>query len=721
MDLERAMASPGRWHSLIRRLVTGFVCSLKLGRRLTVLSLTVVVATGVLVFARAASAQQPYFDVLHPFTDGVDGASPYAALIQATDGNFYGTAYDGGTAGVGTVFKMTPTGTLSVLHEFTGGTTEGANPAAALVQSTDGNLYGTTQEGGAFNVGTVFKVTTSGNLTTLHEFIGGADGASPEAALIQATDGNFYGTTSSGGTGGGGTVFKMTPSGTITILHAFTGGTTDGSNPVAALIQATDGNFYGTTQQGGAVNAGTVFRMTFGGTFEILHVFTGGTTDGAYPDAPLIQATDGNFYGTTSGGGGAPAHGTVFDSGLGTVFKMTPSAALTILHAFTGGDGAYPSAPLIQATDGNLYGTTHEGGASDEGTLFEMTPGGTVTVMHTFTGGNDGAHPDAALIQATDRNFYGTTRLGGAFGEGVVFLVSADTSGNMSFTADFDGDGKSDLVAYRPSNGTWYIRYSSSNYSLLNYMSYQWGEPGDIPLVADFDGDHKADLVAYRPSNGTWYIRYSSSNYSLSNWGSFEWGEPGDIPIAADFDGDGKTDLAAYRPSNGTWYIRYSSSNYSLSNWASFEWGAPGDIPLVADFDGDGKADLAVWRPSTGIWYILFSSSHYSTWAWYHWGLPGDVTTASDIDGDGKADLVVWRPSDGTWYVLLSINNYQYAISVQWGAADDAPIPADFDGDHKTDFVVWRPSNGTWYVLFSSCHYSCATSYLWGVVGDAPL
>ena len=240
------------------------------------------------------------FTTLHSF-DGTDGAAPYAGLVQATDGNLYGTTTYYGANDVGTVFKITTSGTLTTLHSFDN--TDGASPYAGLVQATDGNLYGTTYEGGANGYGTVFKITTSGTLTTLHSF-DNTDGASPYAGLVQATDGNLYGTTYEGGANGYGTVFKITTSGTLTTLHSFD--YTDGASPYAGLIQATDGKLYGTTYEGGAnVLNGTVFKITTSGTLTTLHNFCSlsGCTDGASPYAGLVQATNGDLYGTAGGAG----------------------------------------------------------------------------------------------------------------------------------------------------------------------------------------------------------------------------------------------------------------------------------------------------------------------------------------------------------------------------------------------------------------------------------
>jgi len=356
-----------------------------------------------------------------------DGTYPNGGLVQATDGNLYGTTATGGANGVGTVFKITPSGTLTTLHSFNG--TDGWGPFAGLVQATNGNFYGTTVKGGANHVcdsagdGTVFKITPSGTLTTLHSF-NCTDGAYPYAGLVQASNGDFYGTTEAGGASIIlGTVFKITPSGTLTTLHSFDG--TDGATPMGTLIQGTDGNFYGTTL------TNTVFKITPSGTLTTLHWFAGPPTDGADPYAGVVQASDGNFYGTTTGGG---ASSSACPSGCGTVFKMTPSGTLTTLHSFDSTDGVSPEAALLQATDGDLYGTTFEGGTNANcavggcvGTIFKITPRGTLTTLYNFcpqTGCLDGGFPVAALIQDTNGSLYGTTTLGGADGDGTVFSLA---------------------------------------------------------------------------------------------------------------------------------------------------------------------------------------------------------------------------------------------------------------------------------------------------------
>jgi uncharacterized repeat protein (TIGR03803 family) len=388
----------------------------------------------VLVVSTAESAQAQTFTTLHEFV-GTDGSNAYAGLVQATDGNLYGTTTEGGannsslctgdTTGCGTVFKITPTGTVTTLYNFCAqnNCTDGTQPTARLVQAANGNFYGTAFGGGAnvcligginYGCGTVFEITSAGTLTTLHSF-DGTDGEFPEGALVQATNGDFYGTTSRGGANGSGTVFEITPRGTLTTLHSFCqGDCSDGAGPDGALVQATNGDFYGTTA--GGVSYGTVFEITPSGTLSTLHSFEG--ADGASPFDTLIQATDGNFYGTTILGGAS----TVCSLGCGTVFKITPTGTLTTLHSFDGTDGSVPYAGLVQATNGNFYGTTNGGGADGDGTVFEITPSGTLTTLHSFDDA-DGDEPFAGLVQDTNGSFYGTTEFGGDH-NGTVFSLS---------------------------------------------------------------------------------------------------------------------------------------------------------------------------------------------------------------------------------------------------------------------------------------------------------
>ena len=374
-------------------------------------------AVFILSAATMAAAHAQGFKSLADF-EMPGGANPlYESLVQGRDGNLYGTTFLGGDLtcnlghGCGTIFRITPTGALTTLHSFEGA--DGSSPWGGLVLGADGSFYGTTKAGGGNEVGTVFKITPNGKLTALHNF-DGTDGHAPVAGLVQATDGEFYGTTSGGGKYTVGTVFKITPNGVLTTLHYFNQDT-DGSSPEGALLEGTDGSLYGTTYYGGVFNeypcdsgCGTIFRITRDGAYTTVYKFCvqGDCLDGYFPYAGLMQASDGNFYGTTLQGG---LHGQ------GTVFKITPKGALTTLYTFAGTyDGIDPYAGIVQATDGNFYGTTSGGGPppAEGGTVFMMTPQGVLTTMHGFNG-NDGFDAIGGLLQATNGFVYGMTANGG--------------------------------------------------------------------------------------------------------------------------------------------------------------------------------------------------------------------------------------------------------------------------------------------------------------------
>jgi uncharacterized repeat protein (TIGR03803 family) len=359
-------------------------------------------------FAACIGASAQTFSTLAEF-DGSNGGSPaLVSLIQGTDGNFYGTTSSAGASsacpgGCGTVFKITPDGVLTTMANFDGA--NGQDPRAGLLQATNGSFYGTTY---GDTTGTVFKMSPAGKVTTL------ASNFYSEGALIQASDGTLYGASSNGGTTGDGSVFKISPAGTVSAIYSFKSGDGAPYGPYGGLVQATDGNFYGVTYWGGsgscAEGCGAICKLTPAGKLTVLHDFcsSSGCSDGAYPTGTLLQASDGNLYGTTSGGGAAA---------FGTLFRITTGGKLTTLYSFCSqpncADGTTPYSGVLQATDGNLYGTTSGGGLG--GTIFQATLSGALTTLQSF-----GGEPQGGLLQSTNGMFYGTTSQGG-YGEGTVY------------------------------------------------------------------------------------------------------------------------------------------------------------------------------------------------------------------------------------------------------------------------------------------------------------
>jgi uncharacterized repeat protein (TIGR03803 family) len=403
-------------------------------------TLMLMVAAGTTV-----ATAQTYTDLFN--FDGTDGRSPAGILAQGRDGNLYGTTAYGGinhchgrTCGV--VFKITPSGKLKVLYNFH--RADGFEPAGGLTLGTDGNFYGTTYYGDIPNefcetgCGTIFKITKSGSLTTLYAFTGDMlkDGYWPSAPPIEGTDGNFYGTTC-GGSCIEGTAYRVTSSGAFTFLSGLPGGS------MAPLLQGTDGNFYGTTYwDDSPYEDGTIFKMTPKGIVTIVYNFD--YTHGENPAATVIQGSDNNFYGTTLGGGSYNA---------GVVFKLTPQGAITVLHIFPDpnypNDGSNPFAGLVQATDGNFYGVTSGGGTAGGGVIFQITPAGAYSILYNFDSAH-GAGPGSTPMQHTNGMIYGLAGAGGIHKDGVVysfdmglgpFVSLVSTSGKVGKTIEVLGQG----------------------------------------------------------------------------------------------------------------------------------------------------------------------------------------------------------------------------------------------------------------------------------------
>jgi len=337
--------------------------------------------------------------------------------------------------------------TFTVLYSFGNGT-DGGTPYAGLIRDAAGNLYGTTSGGGAGSNGSVFRLDTAGKETVLYNFKGGKDGGFPFAGLTRGPGGALYGVTVLGGASNRGIVFKVNTSGKERVLYSFTG--KDGSYPDAGLRRDTAGNIYGATVKGGTSDLGTVFLLDPTGKQTVLHSFTGGQ-DGSFPYVygNLLRDKAGNFYGTTLTGG---------DSNQGTVFKLTSTGEEQVLYSFSGGvDGRFPYAGLVLDAKGNLYGTTYLGGVSDQGMVFKLTATGKEIVLYSFTGGADGGNPSAALLRDAMGNLYGTTYYGGLSNAGVVFKLDPHHTETVLHSFDYANDGGYPTAALiRDSSGNLY-------------------------------------------------------------------------------------------------------------------------------------------------------------------------------------------------------------------------------------------------------------------------
>lgn len=384
-----------------------------------VLPLAAVAALAAGSISPALAKSVPY-EVLYNFAAGAnDGGHPMAQLLRdKSSGNLYGTTAIGGAYNGGTVFEITPSGTETVLYSLPTPIGSDAGPnGGTLVEDSAGNLYGASYAGGVNYSGYVYKLAPNGTFTTLYTFTGGSDGEWVDGGLTLDSRGNLYGTTNSGGANGFGTVFEVAPNGTETVLYSFTGGG-DGATPQAGLLKV-GANFYSVTSARGAYGYGTVFELLKGKkgawTETTLYSFTGGT-DGAAPDSDLIKDSAGNLYGTTNAGGA---------NGDGAVFELTPGGTLNTLYSFQdNGDGEYPLNALLLAKNGDLYGTTSGSFFGSKGSVFQLASDGTETTLHDFTGQPDGNFPTGSgRLTFTGGYLYGTTQDGGTSDYGTVYRI----------------------------------------------------------------------------------------------------------------------------------------------------------------------------------------------------------------------------------------------------------------------------------------------------------
>jgi uncharacterized repeat protein (TIGR03803 family) len=415
--------------------------------------------------ATAIAATSQDFTVLINF-NFTNGSSPQSTPAQGRSGNLYGTTVDGGAYSDGLLFRISSGGDFASVG-LDGN--NGAGPVGSLVLGTDGYFYGTATTGGIRTEGTVFRVSPDGTLETVYEFcllLGCSDGAIPYTGLTLGSNGQVYGTTLVGGSGcdprGCGTVFKITPTRHLMTLYRFSGA--NGSSPEGTLVLAADGSLYGTTENGGSEKCeggcGTLFRISPSGELTTLHAFHG--DDGAQPSGSIVLTADGSLYGGTKVGGDLSCN-TPY--GCGTVFKLAANGAFTTLHTFELTDGSSPGGGLKQATDGNLYGTTSFGGISNPvcscGTVFMITPEGVLTTLHKFDG-TDGWQPVAALEQATSGVFYGTAAAGGSDNQGTAFTLSTNLSPFAAFVRSTGKVGQTAQILGQGFKGTTGVSFNGA-------------------------------------------------------------------------------------------------------------------------------------------------------------------------------------------------------------------------------------------------------------------
>ena len=678
---------------------------------------------------------------------------------------------------------------LTILHSFSGGSSEPSGVDGPLVQGADGNFYVVSKSGGAFGWGAVFSLSPDGVVTRLYSFFPHHNPADyvPETlglsgGLIQATNGNLYGTMRSVGPAYDpyGSVFWLPPRpiGIIGLgLRVFRGPPTDGADPVGRLIQASDGYLYGVTRAGGSAGLGTIFRLSLGGSSSTVASFDASSLNS--PTGGLAEGLDGRIYGTLSGGvfafqpGGAVSivatipgvrgelvrqpGGDFYGVTATAIFTMTPAGAVTTLHTFA----VAGTRRLVVAADGSLY-ITQEADNSSPGALLRLTPPATLRLLYTFSSAT--GDPRGSVIQAQDGNLYGVTGsifyrvtppaasgdfdydgktdmlryeassgvwriLTSANGWTSSRMIALGGAGYTPVPADYDGDGRLDIAVYHAATGEWHVLTSGSGFTTPGNAG-NWGGTGYVPVPGDYDGDRKADLAVYRPTTGNWHVVLSSSG-STTGWTLHE-GGPNCVPVSGDYDGDRLADLATYEPATGLWRLRTSSSEYTATVTKTL--GGLGFAPVPGDYDGDGAVDAAVYDEANGLWQVLGSSSSASTPWTIGWGGSGYTAVAGDYDGDGLCDPAVYAAASGRWYVLLSAEHYTTSLAVEWGAQDDTIVTStppriawndalrasDGDGDGVSDLIVYEQTTGEWRVLPSSSRFNATVVMWWGGTGYTP-
>jgi uncharacterized repeat protein (TIGR03803 family) len=695
------------------------------------------VFAGFLSLALSMSAQ---FTTLASFNNS-NGASP-SSLVQGSDGNFYGTAAQGGANGDGTVFQMTPAGVLTTLYSFCvqSGCTDGETPES-LMQASNGNFYGTTAAGGANGGGTVFQITPAGVLTTLYSFCsqtGCSDGKLPSAALVQASNGNFYGTTQQGGINatqcssyGCGTIFQITSAGVLTTLYSFCSqsGCGDGADPMGALVQASNGNFYGTTYTSGVHNGGTVFEITPAGQLTTLYSFCVyfECTDGANPETGLVissanfYGTGENFFGTTYAGG----------NGGGEVIELNPAGGLPhALDTFCPryADCTDPSegpVGLVAATNGQLYGINVENGAPAGncvycGTLFLVSPDSGNTTLYNFcsisTGGscNDGNDP-TSLIQGANGNLYGTTAQGGANNYGTVFSFPAGILLDLNFTPNPSVQGQAvTLTAWLPPTATGTVTFSYGSTTMCNAVPVSQGQglygqsegqaacvysalpAGTDVITATYSGD--ANFGASSTS-GAQLVLVPTTTVLTSLVNPTIFGQPITLNVTVTAQNGGTPTGGLFYYDNGT---LIGSGGIQGSGQQTFVFGSMplGANSLTVVYTGD-----STFGPSTSN--VLIQTVN----------LPPPVTLEANIAGStafwleaGEAAYTLGGTTTTcAWTTSPALDNISFVIDQRIPAN---PLYAPSSIDQGALWVTWTPGTAG-----GTCAAPDNTSQVWAYIG----